>query len=69
MDKIYYALVYGKNKPTFNINICKKCGGLGIYHIMCCSGIDCGCLGLPADFKDCNCGVLIPTNEQILEWT
>ena len=67
-EKVFLALLYGENKPLFNESICNKCGGLGIVAITCCGGTDCGCFGMPHRFDDCDCGVSIPTDKQILEW-
>lgn len=49
-------------------NICDKCGGTGLKPVMCCSGNECGCLGMPVDFVACGCGIPEPTNEQLSKW-
>ena len=39
-----------------------SCAGTGFYPIMCCSGIECGCMGFPVDFDvECpECGIKAP---------
>jgi hypothetical protein len=41
---------------------CIECGGTGFQLVMCCSGRDCTCHGLPYDFKQkCDkCGKKAP---------
>lgn len=58
------------NAPIKNFN-CNKCGGLGIKPVMCCSGgrEECGCMGMPTDFIDCECGATQPTDEEIKAWS
>lgn len=34
-----------------DFTVCDVCGGTGLEPIICCSGMDCGCYGLPIDFK------------------
>lgn len=38
-------------EKAFNGNDCEKCGDFveGFSYDFCCSGSDCGCLGLPVD--------------------
>ncbi len=48
---------------------CGDCGGNGLRPVMCCNGRDCGCLGMPTEFVDCDCGRTPPTDEQIRKWS
>jgi len=36
---------------NFDGNICDSCGGTGLIPVMCCTGRDCGCHGLPVDME------------------
>lgn len=65
---LYNILVYGKNIPTLNYNVCNDCGGLGVIYLTCCNDTNCGCLGLPYDFESCKCGIKFPTDTQLLNW-
>lgn len=47
---------------------CKVCGGNGLKPVMCCGGHECGCMGMPIDFVDCECGHARPTDDQIRAW-
>lgn len=59
------------SKAPFNLDKCEACGGLGLYPIMCCSGLheQCGCMGLPTNYLPCSyCSSPEPTEQQLLEW-
>lgn len=48
---------------------CEKCLGIGMVAVICCGGHECGCMGLPTDFEDCDeCDNPKPTLERIMEW-
>ena len=69
MDKLSaIKFMIGIYSAPKNYNKCNKCGGIGARHITCCSGSDCGCMGKPTDYIDCDCGVSFPSDEQILKW-
>ena len=55
----YMTYVYDHVKQNADCTKCSECGGLGIVPIRCCSGHDCGCMGLPIEFElDCKvCGL------------
>ena len=40
---------YGNHK--YNRKKCVECGGIGLTPEMCCNGYECGCQGMPIDFK------------------
>ncbi len=35
---------------------CATCHDTGLVPETCCGGFECGCMGLPVDFKTCDCG-------------
>ena len=47
---------------------CTACGELGLKPIFCCSGLECGCMGMPTDYEPCKCGAKEPSEEQLNEW-
>ena len=47
---------------------CNQCGGIGLKPVVCCSGQECVCKGMPVDFVECDCGSELPTDEQIWTW-
>lgn len=59
----------GMCNAPFDYNICKECGGTGLRPVKCCSGRECGCMGMPVDFVDCDCGRPVPSEEQIKKWS
>jgi len=61
------ACLYGYSHPSEDAK-CKECGDRGLVAITCCSGHECGCMGMPTDFDDCTCGAEFPTDEQLKEW-
>lgn len=38
------------------MNKCSICQDTGIVFVGCCSGNQCGCMGMPVAAKDCECG-------------
>jgi len=56
------------NAPGDNSK-CQDCGGIGLVPEGCCSGRECGCMGLPVDYRGCHCGADQPTDEQIRRWS
>lgn len=67
-QELYNILVYGKNLPSLDYNKCNQCGGLGVIYLTCCNSNDCGCLGLPYDFDNCDCSIKFPSITQLLMW-
>jgi len=49
------------HREHYRRTVCEKCGGSGIKAIRCCSGLDCGCYGLPVEFDFCDCETPWPT--------
>lgn len=45
---------------------CKKCNDTGVVVDGCCSGYECGCLGMPVMFINCKCGQK-PSNYEAIE--
>ena len=65
----YEQFMKGMINAPFNHDLCEHCGGTGLRALMCCSGHECGCYGLPVDFDDCSCGRFEPPpNEKIAAW-
>ncbi len=64
----YHDFMNGMVKAPFNHDECGFCGGNGLKAVMCCSGHECGCRGMPVDFEPCDCGSKLPTDEQIIVW-
>ncbi|KRI65813.1 hypothetical protein [Acinetobacter baumannii] len=44
------------------MNKCSICQDTGIVFVGCCSGNQCGCMGMPVAAKNCKCGQ--PINEE-----
>lgn len=61
--------MFGMMNAPYNADICRKCGGTGLEPVMCCSGHECGCMGQPTDFTDCECGCQRPSDAQIRTWS
>lgn len=38
------------------MNKCSICQDTGIVFLWCCSGNQCGCMGIPVAAKNCKCG-------------
>ena len=55
------------NAP-FDIKKCPDCGGNGLTPVGCCSGFECGCMGLVTDYELCGCGNSTPTDTQLRSW-
>ena len=55
-----------RNAPWDDL-ACNKCGGTGYLMVGCCSGFECGCMGLPVGLGDCECNNKA-SDEQIKEW-
>lgn len=56
----------GLSNAPWDNRICKDCGGTGWKAVMCCNGQECGCMGMPVDFKQCACNIKSLTDEQIM---
>ena len=58
----YMNTLFKYSKENWDNKKCDQCGGVGIVPVMCCSGKDCTCVGLPVDFKlECKiCGAKPP---------
>jgi hypothetical protein len=68
----YSEFMDGMMNAPFNKSKCEHCGGVGLKPTYCCSGManmECGCRGMPIDFKQCSCGSPEPSKEQIKEWS
>lgn len=46
---------------------CYSCNNTGVKLIGCCSGSDCGCMGMPTMFINCECGQQVQPYEKLVE--
>ena len=51
----------------FEPDKCSDCGGLGLELLGCCSGRECGCMGMTVDYKVCGCGIKPITEDELLK--
>lgn len=65
----YCTMMSGLCSAPWDDDKCGVCGGVGLKPIICCNGFECGCRGMPVDFKECGCGIEQPKSETIKEWT
>lgn len=66
MEISFSEFMLGMVNAPFDHNVCDKCGGLGAEPVMCCDGRECGCRGMPVDFRKCNsCKSIIPSDHII----
>ena len=60
----YMRTLYDYTNQNWKHSVCRECGGTGVIPVHCCSGLslNCGCNGLPIDFKEsCDkCGRFMP---------
>jgi len=64
----FREFMLGLMSAPFDYAKCKKCGGVGLAAVTCCNGLECGCQGMPIDFKPCVCGLPAPPDDQIMVW-
>lgn len=46
-------------------DMCQDCGNTGVVLVGCCSGYQCGCLGMPVAFEKCKCGMVVKSYDVI----
>lgn len=66
----YPTMMRGLTNIKFDYEKCATCGGLGLMPIMCCNGHECGCMGMPVDYAECDdftCACEVVSEEEIVK--